>query len=64
MYVVARLAFRSVGFFYVAQPSSYDVERTLVLTDFNGREETKNNYISALPKYMYDVQSSFLTMPM
>jgi hypothetical protein len=27
-YVAARLAFRSVGFFYVAQPSSYDVERT------------------------------------
>jgi hypothetical protein len=25
---VARLAFHSVGFFYVAQPSSYDVERT------------------------------------
>jgi len=25
---VARLAFRSIGFFYVAQPSSYDVERT------------------------------------
>jgi hypothetical protein len=35
-----------------------------VLTDFNGREETKNNYISTLPKYMYDVQSSFLTAPM
>ena len=28
MYVSARLAFRSVGLFYVAQPSSYDVERT------------------------------------
>jgi hypothetical protein len=28
MYVAARLALRSVGFFYVAQPSSYDVERT------------------------------------
>jgi hypothetical protein len=29
-YVAARLAFRSVGFFYVhvAQPSSYDAERT------------------------------------
>ena len=27
-YVAARLAFRSVGLFYVAQPSSYDVERT------------------------------------
>jgi hypothetical protein len=27
-YVAARLAFRSVGFFYVAQRSSYDVERT------------------------------------
>jgi hypothetical protein len=27
-YLAARLAFCSVGFFYVAQPSSYDVERT------------------------------------
>ena len=25
---MARLAFRSIGFFYIAQPSSYDVERT------------------------------------
>ena len=28
MYVAASLAFRSVGLFYVAQLSSYDVERT------------------------------------
>jgi hypothetical protein len=27
-YVAARLAFRSVGLFYVTQPSSYEVERT------------------------------------
>jgi hypothetical protein len=30
--VAARLAFRSIEFFYVAQPSSYDVERTPALT--------------------------------